>query len=238
MKYAVIGKWNNKVQRVDLVSNNFTGIEDLYEIETDFAFPDPLVPDVYLYENSSFSNTTLSTMGNIDVNWKTLFSDYKVARVSMYIAMMMQGGFANLSLSDKIIASRWFIVGRLERNEVHTTEQQIANGLIYNDNSIEARNKRMTQCMIEVYNRVDDEAVKEIMATMDFSRTTYNYIKIGVEGKAAGDIADGIYDYILSTPGSSWETTGLSSQSYTPVGYANCGELANRLMDILMNGNY
>lgn len=237
MSFAIIGKWNNQVQEVRQTSLNLTGIENVYEVETSTVFNDPLVPNTYEYLNSQFRYLPDFPLIQIDRNWRSLYADYKLARVALYIAMMTKGGFDALDTEEKQIASKWFIVGRSERNQVHTVEQQVDNGLIYNAESINARRSRMTKCMIEVYNRLTDEEVKAVMAAMDFSRTTYAYVEAGQEGTLEGN-EEGLFDYIEARTGTTWQTTGLRAQLYIPVGYANCGLLADRLMDILVNGNY
>jgi hypothetical protein len=236
--FALIGKWNNRVQEISDVSYSLSETEKFYEIETDFTFPDPLIVDTVLYSGGNFTVLSDFPLILIDETWKTSYSDYKTARVALYLSMISKGGWENLSPEEKIIASKWFIVGRSERNQVHSTEDQIINGLTYNSNSIRARKQRLTQCMMEVYNRLDDNQIKSVMSTMDFSRTTYAYTEVGMEGVLSGDTVEGLFDYINSTSGTSWSSSGLRTQSYTPVGYDNCSQLSDRLLDILINGNY
>lgn len=235
--FALIGKWNNRVQSVNEVSANLSGIENVYEIQTDFIFEFPIIPDAYEYKNSTFEKLTDYPLLLIDRNWSSLYPDYKAARTQLYIAMMTKGGFSNLLLEEKVIASKWFIVGRVERNSVHTVQEQIKNGLIYHENSVEARKHRFNACITEVYNRLDDDQIKAVMIAMDFSKTVYAYIDLGLEGTLEGN-PEGLFDYINARANTQFEMTGLKVQNYTPVGYANCSELANRIMDILANGNY
>lgn len=235
--FAIIGKWNNRVQSISESSLDILGTANVYQVETSYTFPDPLVADIFEYVNNDFVDRTPTTLQNIDSNWRSNFPDYKAARVAMYIAMLTVGGFENLSLADKEIASRWFIVGRLERNSVHTTEQQIVNGLIYHESSVEARKHRFNACITEVYNRLDDDQIKEVMIAMDFSKTVYAYIDLGQEGTLEGN-PEGLFDYIEARSGTSWVTTGLKAQNYVPVGYENCIELSVRLMQILRDGLY
>lgn len=235
--FAIIGKWNNRVQSISATSAELTELENVYEVETAFEFVEPVVPDTYVYTEGTFILLSDYPLLNIDENWQNMYSDYKAARVAVYIAMMMKGGFNNLSEAEKIIASKWFVVGRTERNSVHTVDQQIENGLNYHQNSTRSRNARFDKCITEVYNRLDDDQIKEVMIAMDYNKTVDAYIKLGIEGTQEGN-PEGLYDYILARAGTQWESTGLSVQAYTPVGMADCQELANRLMDILVNGNY
>ena len=64
-----------------------------------------------------------------------------------------------------------------------------------------------------------------------------SYINYGREGILEGD-PEGLFDYIRSQSGSSFEVAGFSSHSYTPVGYANMSEFSVKILDILKNGNY
>lgn len=238
-RYALINKWNHHVRDVVDVPETLTGGENYYQVETEFQFGEPVGPDKYIYEDGQFYDLTQRVMENIDQNWQTkeLYRDYKVARVALFMIMMQKGGFANLSLAEKRVASKWFIVEKTERSSVHTHEEQVLNGVEYNAQSIKARKQRLTACMVEVYNRLTKDQINEVVATSNFNKIAYNYVELGQEGTQEGN-PEGLFDYIGARAGTSWETTGLRVQPYIPVGMADCTELANKLLDILVNGNY
>jgi hypothetical protein len=198
---------------------------------------DPQYDDYYQWDGSSFISVPKSTIITIANNWRDNFNDYKTARVQIYVAMMTKGGFNNLSQEEKKIVSSWFLVGDNERDTVHTQAEQIANGEIFNKLSTEARIKRLTKVKMEVYNRLSHDQINSILEIMLANKVMFTYINLGTEGTLEGD-NEGLFDYILSRTGTIWENTGLSKQSYSPKGMSDCQELANRLIDILKNGNY
>lgn len=63
-----------------------------------------------------------------------------------------------------------------------------------------------------------------------------NYIFYGIEGTEKGDSA-ALYDFIQSTVGTIFETTGLSSLNLTSWS-GTIPELVTQIMDIIENGNY
>lgn len=238
MAFALIGKWNNLVQEVNETSSNLTGIEKLYEIETNYSFEEnPVIPDKYLYKNGIFSKLSDFPLVNIDNNWNQDYSDYKSARVALYVAMMTKGGFNNLSDEEKRIASKWFIVERTERSSVHTLQEQVTNGKWFDSNSKEARRQRFSVAMSEIYNRLTKEEVFQVLSAMG-NDIVEKYITYGTEGTVEGDLIEGLFDYIEARNGTAWSATGLAVQTFIPSGMANCSELATKLMDILKNGNY
>lgn len=239
MKYALVNKWNHYVRSVENESQNLNGSENFYEVATEFNFQEPVGPDIYKYEDGEFTLLSSRVMENIDARWQTanLYADYKLARVALFMTMMQKGGFNALTLAEKQIASKWFIVEKLERTSVHTLEEQVMFGIEYNANSIKARKQRLTKCMVEVYNRLAKSEVVEVIATSKFNETAYKYTELGQEGTLEGD-SEGLNDYIDARVGTQWELTGLRSRNYVPEGMSNCGQLADRLLDIIKNGNY
>ena len=64
----------------------------------------------------------------------------------------------------------------------------------------------------------------------------YSYINFGVEGTTEGD-NEGIFDYIQSVSGSSYENTGFATKGYIPEGMT-LQQLEDKLLNILKNGIY
>jgi len=58
----------------------------------------------------------------------------------------------------------------------------------------------------------------------------------GREGTAQGD-NEGITDYLNSVVGTGYEVTGMSIQSWTPIGMS-LADLISKVEDIILNGNY
>jgi hypothetical protein len=82
-----------------------------------------------------------------------------------------------------------------------------------------------------------------ILDAGDFIRTISSlftaYLFQGVKGVNDSDAGEGLFDFIESTVGTSFETAGLREQGYVMQnGDANMDNFINALMDILRNGNY
>lgn len=241
--YYIFSKVDDTLIAVESASRNLTLDDpDSYEVVSSEPFNKDIPRLLYKGDRDNLSFTVKNyALVNIDGNWKTSFVDYKQARLQMYVELVARitevGSFSNLSLAERQIASRWFIVGDNERDSVHSFDEQVVNGSIYNAESIKAREARMTACMMQVYNRLTHDQVNEVCMAMNFDKTTYNYIKRGCEGTLEGN-DEGLFDYIMARVGTTWELTGLRIQAYIPKGMADCAELAAKLIDILRNGNY
>ena len=77
----------------------------------------------------------------------------------------------------------------------------------------------------------------------DFVKTIQNLIYLfstqGIRGVNEGDTAEGIFDFIESTPGSVYDTAGLREMGYTMInGDPDMENFISELMDVLRNGNY
>lgn len=195
----------------------------------------------YRWDGEAWVEEENSPMVSINNNWQTSYTDYKKARVALYVAMLTKaaqvGGYANLSLLEKKIASAWFIVGSTERDEVHTFEEQLANGEIFKEQASIARTQRLDAAMVQVYNRIGHDDLNTIIHDMDSAKLMFNYVHLGIEGTEEGDI-EGVCDYILSRPGTSFENDGLTTKNFPVVGMSGTAELATLLVDIIKNGNY
>lgn len=59
----------------------------------------------------------------------------------------------------------------------------------------------------------------------------------GIRGTLDGNVGEGLFNFLESTVGTSFETTGLTQQGYT-LKTGTYSSFINELMDILRNGNY
>ena len=160
--------------------------------------------------------------------------DYKVLRNNLIVQVATEG-FSNLSVDEKKIASSHFAVSKTDRDTVHTIDEQISNGILFHKESTKARSDRRNAAEGEVYNRIQDgleqaDLMNDVTAMLD------TYVNFGIEGTLEGDI-EGLFDYLESRAGTSFETTGLLSKSYTVEGMT-VAQLSAKLMDIFKNGNY
>lgn len=77
----------------------------------------------------------------------------------------------------------------------------------------------------------------------DFTRTIttpyHLYTTQGIRGINDGEAGEGLFDFIESTVGSSYETTGLNQQGYIMAnGDSDATNFIIELMDVLRKGNY
>lgn len=161
--------------------------------------------------------------------------DYKFVRYQiMIIAATI--GWSNLTASEKEIAVKWFAVGKTERDEILTLDEQITQGYIHHRKSVESRKNRAEAVMVELYNRLTWLEVTSIINDIESSGLLNAYINFGKEGTLSGD-PEGIYDYLNAEANTSFANTGLLAKNYTPTGIT-LPDLVTKIMDILKNGNY
>jgi hypothetical protein len=65
----------------------------------------------------------------------------------------------------------------------------------------------------------------------------HKYLLFGREGTVEGD-PEGLFDYIDSRVGTSYENTGLKNKSISPSGFATVSDFADYLLDIIKYGKY
>jgi hypothetical protein len=63
------------------------------------------------------------------------------------------------------------------------------------------------------------------------------YKSQGIRGTLDGNAGEGLFNFLESTPGTSYETTGLQQQGYS-LNTGNYTTFITELMDVLRNGNY
>lgn len=178
--------------------------------------------------------------------------DYKVRRkeIQTRVYTKILGNPDNwdmLTLAEKKIASKYFLVPRVLRDTVHTDLEQNNNGLIFDEESCAVRSQRYKMIKPLLYNRLEMEDANEVIDDMweiyakvngkEYTRSLVeNYIMAGREGTLEGD-PEGIFDYVLARTGTSFEHTGLLQKGFVTT-YGTLQELCNKFIDILKNGNY
>jgi hypothetical protein len=180
--------------------------------------------------------TYIDLSSSIDywANIGTQFKDYKFVRKQIQILAYMTG-FDNLKDPQKIIAAEWFAVVKEDRDKVLTLEEQIIAGINFNDMSITSRTERLNKTMAEIYSRLSWSDANEVINDVETYKTKATYISYGREGTIKGD-PEGMYDYIMSTVGTTWEGIGFISKGFTVEGMTMT-ELADKFLSILENGD-
>ena len=190
----------------------------------------------------------ITSMENWDALHGVVDKDYKYARTEiMTLAWAkMRGDPANwddLSAAEKSVAARWFVVPKQMRDTVYTTAQQIPMAEVFDTMSIASRRTRFAKAKYEIYNRLTVEQANVIINEIERSASAITpnlrdqYIEYGRVGTPEGD-PEGLFDYVVSQAGTSFENAGFSSHDYVPEGYASMSAFAVKIMDIVKNGNY
>jgi hypothetical protein len=98
------------------------------------------------------------------------------------------------------------------------------------------------------YKRANSERIFKIIAkylnladAADLIKTTHKLFDLyktqGVRGTKDGESGEGLFDFLESTVGTSFETTGLRQQGYA-LKSGDYNIFINELMDVLRHGNY
>ena len=182
----------------------------------------------------------ISSIENWDLHGHGAKKDYKFIRYEIMVIAAVTG-WANLTTEEKTLAAKYFAVGKTERDEIYTLDQQIDIGMLHHINSVESRNIRLAKVQMHLFNRLGKADIAIMSA--DVEGLTDHYLTEGVEGTLEGD-GEGIFDYVDGTARSNhkWDglgaDIGLRDKTFVVEGFANCSLFADMLMDILKNGNY
>jgi len=171
----------------------------------------------------------------IDKEWTGEFKDYKAARAKIYASVVSAGGFVNLTAAQKIVASKWFVVTKSDRDTVHTQSQQVAYGEVFHVNSKESRRIRMQKAITQCYNRLTQADANTVIN--DANGLVEKYIEYGREGTVEGDPEE-LFDYIEARAGTTYVVTGLAAKTFVPTDAGTLAQLVTDLMNILKNGIY
>ena len=199
---------------------------DMRHIER-YYYPVPL--DYDYATNGAINVTTFTTLR---VMYNLFRIDYKQFRSGMYALVIEKGGFSYLTVDEKDMACRHFIVLRADRDTLYTLEDQIDQGVVFHGLSVECRHERRKRAEAEIYGRLSSADQMSVMN--DTAMLLENYVKFGVEGTLEGDV-EGLFDYIESRVGTSFAATGLLNKGYIIDGMT-LADLSARLMNILKNG--
>jgi hypothetical protein len=162
-------------------------------------------------------------------NWDSIgfdLKDYNYVRNEINI-LLNQIGFNNLSLNEKIIVSKYFLVGKTDRDTVLSEEEQVNFWNILVENSQECRFKRW-----EVAKKYISYKLTPINSS-DLAKSTSSlcndYINYNIT-TLTKDGVSGLFDYLKGE--GDYINNGYPSKSYwTQIDQ-------DRIIDILENGNY
>jgi len=164
-----------------------------------------------------------------------LNKDYKFIRQGIK-EIVQTTDWDALTIQEKEIASNWFVVDATKRIEVHTLDEQIAQGFYFHRCSIESRTARFNAASVEIYNRLSRSDQAIIMAEVEQSALSHFYIRYGIEGTLEGDMP-GLFDYLLGRDNTPWAGSGVLQQNCQPSGITMT-QLVDKIMSILVSGLY
>ncbi len=162
--------------------------------------------------------------------------------------------WSGLTSPEKDIVINWYLKESYKDDDVSNTEKVIylmskgytlpqAQGIliqaysIYHIREVNACSKRANSAQLYVV------IAKYLSLTnaSDLIKITHKlfdlYKSQGIRGTLDGNAGEGLFDFLESTAGTSYETTGLQQQGYT-LNTGNYTTFISELMDVLRNGNY
>ena len=192
-------------------------------------------PAMQIGLNAPSGYQDVTSIENWDQFNHVIRKDYKFLRQQIKI-LVQNTGWTNLTQLEKQIAVKYFVVSKQRRDQRYTMKEQIILGLVWHKESVKARQIRFDYAAMEIWNRLTRTEARTIVNQIEADALSNKYIQFGTEGIQKGD-PEGLFDYIESSVGTSYENAGLLQTRYTPVGMTLV-ELSVRLIDILEHGNY
>lgn len=162
-------------------------------------------------------------------NWNTIgfnIKDYNYVR-SQINTIVTQAGFNNLTLNEKIIASKYFLVGKADRDTVISEEEQVNYWNILVENSQDCRFKRWESAKKYISYKLSPIDSSDLAKST--SELCADYINYNIITKAKDGIS-GLFDYLKGE--GDYVGSGYPSKSY----WTQADQ--DRIMDVLENGNY
>lgn len=178
----------------------------------------------------------VSPILSIEKNEST-YSDWKQARKAMQAAYAGLD-WDSINKNEKITVVSWFVEQDMSRVlSVVDIESYSNYAKDFDAKSTFSREKRYGACRMFLFQNFGNSASLRLLSEIQPLIT--NYIG-GLESKSIDNI-EGLFDFILSNSGTSFEGNGLAQKSYLP-NTSNFGlskiQIAQKLIDILENGNY
>lgn len=186
---------------------------------------------VYIFSGSTPSDyTDITSIENLDQHGFSSGKDYKFVRDE--IKLLFTTWSAHTS-DEQLVFCKHKIGTQEDRNSRVGVGNAILLSLQYDGNMVDVRQTRLGYAKTEIHSRLPNDSGDILDTARD---SILDYLIFGREGTVQGD-NEGVTDYLNSVVGSGYETTGLSVQSYTPIGMS-LTDLIAKVEDIILNGNY
>lgn len=160
--------------------------------------------------------------------------DFKRQRTNLINYVVQSGG--GMPVDELMGAAEHFCLPTEVRDMFFTLEQQIEFGKAFHKRSTQSRERRYSEVSMQLFNRLTYMQALEVAADLQPGNHVWNYINLGLEGTAVGDPL-GVFDYFTSNTSTVFSGAGFLEKPWTPLGYT-IPELSNKIMDILVSGNY
>lgn len=163
----------------------------------------------------------------------TLLKDYKKHRKELI--EYVTNNFQTMSVDELMYASAHFCTPKEVRDQFFSIEEQIELGMLFNSRSTESRKLRWERALVTLYNYTT--LADAFLIGQDIETPVFRYLNYGLEGISEGD-TEGLFDYITSTSGTSYENIGLITKNIEmAVSGVTINDVATKLLDILKGIN-
>lgn len=186
----------------------------------------------------------ITSIENWEQHGKKVVNDYKAIRDQIKEEVIAIG-FENLTQNEKLIAATHKIGTHAQRLAALGGDINllVALGAQYHGRVFECRQIRMAWAVSCVHNHLEHiieggYTAPEIILSSIPQGFIDAWVSNGLGGVCDGDNAEGLFDYINNTVGTSFENTGLRSKTWTPEGLVDMNAFCDKLMAILQNGIY
>lgn len=155
--------------------------------------------------------------------------DYKKHR-KLLIDEVISSGVA-MDSTRLYYASANFCTPIEVRNLFFSYEDQVTLGQLFHQRATESRKLRFAKAQAYLYANLNLQDVFSI--AIETSSLVSYYVDYGIEGTSEGD-CEGLFDYITSTSGTSFETTGFTTKTFSPIlENITLLEIGNNFLNIL-----
>lgn len=200
----------------------------------DFNYFKPILDrKIIEFSDEEKTNPFINDFDLINDYWQRDYYDYKQARTDLNLTLIAKGGFDSLDLNEQIIVSKWFLVTEAQRQTVLTLEEEKKAAKDFLALSRVSRELRFDECIVNVLSYLESADIVTVKQDIKFLYDAYEHL--GIEGTVEGD-GEGLFDYIDSRVGTSYEFTGLRNKSFTVNHGYTINQLCDLLLDILKNG--
>lgn len=192
------------------------------------------------YENIDTIESWNAYGDRTDLDYKKWRDQIKDIVKNDYGDGSVEQGFTALTSTQKEIAAKNKVGTHDQRLNTLGFDNMVLSGLNYHSKVSSNRQTRFGYGVAYVWNALGDEGGRDVMNDVITSGNNMyiTYVTFGVEGTEEGDSLEGIADYLYGRSGTTFENTGLKDKNYDPDGFSGMTGLADKVYDILINGNY